>query len=96
MFENFNSDKGENYINQYQKPIKRTKEKSAAHKYHQFYEEYFYKLKNKKIDIFEIEYSKVTHQQRFIFTLKAPIYFQETFFLICLDINQKELKTFFR
>ena len=54
LFENFNSDKGEFYINQYQKPIKKNKKKIKGHKYHEFYEDYFCDLKNKDIDILEI------------------------------------------
>lgn len=54
LFENFNSDKGKFFIDQYQKPIKRIKEKTNGHEYDTYYEKYFNKLKEKQIDILEI------------------------------------------
>ena len=54
LFEHFNSDKGQKFINQYQKPIKRTKEKVEGHNYHKFYENYLSKIKNSNLDILEI------------------------------------------
>ncbi len=95
LFENFNSDKGENYINQYQKPIKRTKEKSAAHKYHQFYEEYFYKLKNKKIDIFEIGAFKGNASAAFYFYFKSANIFSGDIFPDLFRYKSKRIKNFF-
>lgn len=54
LFEHFNSDKGEKFINQYQKPIKRTNEKVKGHNYHIFYENYLSKIKNSYLNILEI------------------------------------------
>ena len=70
LFENFNSDKGEFYINQYQKPIKRSKEKINGHKYHKFYESYFNEFKNKKINILEIGSFKGNATASFYFYFK--------------------------
>ena len=54
LFEYFNSDKGEKYINQYVHPSKRNNIKIKAHGYSKFYEKVFLEFKNKKINILEI------------------------------------------
>ena len=54
LFEFFNSDKGEYYIDQYVQPIKRKNVKIKCHGYSKFYEKYFFELKNKNINILEI------------------------------------------
>lgn len=54
LFEYFNSDKGEKYINQYTLPSKKTKIKIQAHGYSKFYEDIFYPIKNKILNIIEI------------------------------------------
>ena len=54
LFEHFNSDKGQNFINQYEKPIKRTNKKNKGHGYHKFYESYLSKIKDMNLDILEI------------------------------------------
>ena len=54
LFQYFNSDKGEKYINQYQKPIKKNKELIQGHSYHSFYEKFFFDKKNDKINLLEI------------------------------------------
>ena len=55
LFEFFNSDKGESFINQYDQPIKRNPSvKVEGHNYAKFYEKLFKKIKQKKINILEI------------------------------------------
>ena len=54
LFEFFNSDKGEEYINQYTHPAKRNNIKIKAHGYSKFYEKVFLGFKDKKINILEI------------------------------------------
>ena len=54
LFEYFNSDKGEKYINQYTHPSKRDNIKIKAHGYSKFYEKVFFEFKDKKINILEI------------------------------------------
>ena len=54
LFEHFNSDKGNKFLNQYEKPIKITNKKIEGHAYHKFYENYFSKIKNDDLDILEI------------------------------------------
>ena len=54
LFEYFNSDKGERYINQYTHPSKKNKIKIQAHGYSKFYQEIFYPIKNEVLNIMEI------------------------------------------
>ena len=54
LFEYFNSDKGELYINQYAQPAKRKNEKIEAHGYAKKYENLFKSIKSKNLKILEI------------------------------------------
>ena len=55
LFEFFESDKGEKFINQYNQPIKRdSKLKIQGHNYAKFYDEYFFEKKDKELNILEI------------------------------------------
>ena len=70
LFEYFNSDKGEKFKNQYQKPIKFDKKIIDGHKYHEFYEKYFSNRKNDKLDILEIGTFKGNATAAFYFYFK--------------------------
>ena len=54
LFEYFNSDKGEQYINQYTQPSKRKSDKIIAHGYAKIYENLFKSKKNEHLEILEI------------------------------------------
>ena len=54
LFEHFNSDKGEYFINQYLQPAKKNKNKIEAHGYAKIYEEVFNVFKEKNINILEL------------------------------------------
>ena len=54
LFEYFNSDKAEKYINQYTHPSKKPKIKMQAHGYSRFYHDIFYPIRNKVLNIIEI------------------------------------------
>ena len=54
LFEYFNSDKAEKYINQYTHPSKKTKIKIQAHGYSKFYHDIFYPIRNKMLNIIEL------------------------------------------
>ena len=54
LFEHFNSDKGEFYMNQYTQPYKRKNNKITAHGYAKIYEDLFEPLKDKSLTILEI------------------------------------------
>jgi len=54
LFEYFNSDKGNFYIDQYMQPIKKNNKKIDAHGYASIYEKYFISKKAKNLNILEI------------------------------------------
>ena len=54
LFEYFNSDKGEFYINQYMQPIKKNNVRIDAHGYSKIYEKYFEKIKEDKLNVLEL------------------------------------------
>jgi len=54
LFEYFNSDKGDFYINQYCQPYKQVNNKIKAHAYAKFYAEFFKNLRNDNLNILEI------------------------------------------
>lgn len=54
LFEKFNSDKGNFYINQYSQPIKKKNIKISAHGYSDIYEKYFFSKKQNKLNILEL------------------------------------------
>ena len=54
LFEYFNSDKGEFYVNQYTQPYKRKNNKITAHGYAKIYEDLFKSQRNKPLKILEI------------------------------------------
>ena len=70
LFQFFNSDKGEYFINQYQKPIKLEKKLSQGHNYHKYYEKYFFKKKKDHINILEIGTFKGNASASFFFYFK--------------------------
>ena len=55
LFEFFESDKGEKFINQYNQPMKRDSNlRIQGHNYAKFYDEFFFEKKNKELNILEI------------------------------------------
>ena len=54
LFDFFNSDKGNQFENQYTHPSKRTSLKIKGHGYSNFYQKYFENLKSKNLNILEI------------------------------------------
>ena len=54
LFEHFNSDKGEYYINQYMQPIKRKNKRIDAHGYSKIYEKYFEKIRGDNLNVLEL------------------------------------------
>jgi len=95
LFENFNSDKGEFFINQYQKPIKRIKEKINGHNYHEFYESYFNEFKNRKIDILEIGAFKGNATASFYFYFKNANIISGDIFPDLFRYKSQRVKNFF-
>ena len=54
LFEHFNSDKGEYYINQYMQPIKKNNKRIDAHGYSKIYEKYFEKIRGDNLNVLEL------------------------------------------
>ncbi|MAV62215.1 MAG: hypothetical protein CMI80_01885 [Candidatus Pelagibacter sp.] len=54
LFEYFNSDKGDYFLDQYIQPIKKNKIKIQAHGYSEIYEKYFFKKKENNLNILEL------------------------------------------
>ena len=54
LFEYFNSDKGQYYINQYMQPIKKNNKRIDAHGYSKIYEKYFEKIRGDNLNVLEI------------------------------------------
>ena len=54
LFEYFNSDKGEFFVDQYVQPIKKNYKKIPAHDYSKFYEKFFFDIKEKQCNILEL------------------------------------------
>ena len=54
LFEYFNSDKGEFFVDQYVQPIKKNYKKIPAHGYSKFYEKFFFDKKEKQFNILEL------------------------------------------
>lgn len=95
LFDYFNSDKGNFSENQYVQPFKRTKEKIKVHGYGNFYEKYFKKIKDRKLNIMEIGSFYGNASASLFF------YFRNSFLYagdICPDLfryNSKRIKNFY-
>ena len=70
LFQYFNSDKGEKFVNQYDKPVYKNKSIIKGHTYHLFYENFFKYKKNEKIDFLEIGAFKGNAAAAFYFYFK--------------------------
>ena len=92
LFDFFNSDKGNQFENQYAHPSKRTPAKIKGHGYGNFYQKYFENLKSKNLNILEIGSFHGNASAAMFFYFKNRNFLLETFFLIYLDIDQTELK----
>ena len=95
LFEYFNSDKGERFINQYQKPIKFDKEIIDGHKYHDYYEKYFSGRKNEQLDILEIGTFKGNATAAFYFYFKNANITSVDIFPDLIRYKSKRIKNFF-
>tara|TARA_Y100000816_G_C26022234_1_gene534799 strand:- start:104 stop:952 length:849 start_codon:yes stop_codon:yes gene_type:complete len=95
LFEYFNSDKGEKYINQYQKSIKFEKKKISGHNYYSYYESYFLKRKNDILDILEIGTFKGNATAAFYFYFKNANIISVDIFPDLIRYYSQRVKNFF-
>ena len=77
LFQYFNSDKGNFFFNQYDKPIKKDKKIVDGHSYHKFYEKFFKPKKSKASNILELGSFKGNATAAFYF------YFKNANFISC-------------
>ena len=95
LFQYFNSDKGDKYQNQYQKPIKLEKKIIDGHKYHEFYEKYFLNKKNDYLDILEIGTFKGNATAAFYFYFKNSNITSVDIFPDLIRYKSERIKNFF-
>ena len=90
LFEYFNSDKGEFYVNQYMQPVKKNKKRIDAHGYSKIYKKYFENIKNDKLNILELGSFYGNAAGAFFYYFKNSKIFSGTYAQIYLDINLLE------
>ena len=95
LCEFFNSDKGEKFINQYDKPSKNNKEEVVSHGYAKIYEKYFYKYKEKKINIIELGSFYGNASAAFFFFFKNSLIYSADINPDMYIYNSKRLENFF-
>lgn len=95
LFEYFNSDKGEKCTNQYTHPSKRDNLLIEAHGYSKYYEKFFFKLKNDKINILEIGSFYGNASAALFFYFKNANIFGADINPDMFNYNSKRLKSFY-
>ncbi len=95
LFQFFNSDKGDKFKNQYQKPIKFEKKIITGHKYHEYYEKYFFKRKNENLQILEIGTFKGNATAAFYFYFKNANITSVDIFPDLMRYKSNRIKSFF-
>ena len=94
LFEYFNSDKGNKFKNQYARYSKRKNELIYGHKYSQFYEKFFNKIKNKKLNIFEIGSFKGNATASLFFYFKNSKIYTGDLYPDLFSYKSKRIKNF--
>ncbi len=95
LFQFFNSDKGEKFINQYQKPVKLKKNYIDGHFYHEVYEKYFKNRKSQKLNILEIGSFKGNAAAAFFFYFKNSTIFSADIYPDLFRYKSDRIKNFF-
>ena len=95
LFQFFNSDKGDFYINQYQKPAKKEKKLIDGHAYHSFYERFFQKEKTKSLSILELGSFRGNAAAALFFYFKNAHISSGDIFPDLFTYKSKRIKNFF-
>ena len=95
LFEFFNSDKGEKFINQYQKPIKLKNDLIDGHCYHNFYEKYLKNKRQEKLKILELGSFKGNATAAFFFYFQNSIISSGDLYPDLFRYRTKRIKNFF-
>ena len=94
LFQYFNSDKGNKFINQYARYSKRDNKLIRGHKYSEFYEKFFKNIKKKKLNIFEIGSFKGNATASFFFYFKNSIIHSADIYPDLFCYSSKRIKNF--
>lgn len=94
LFQFFNSDKGEKFVNQYDKPVYKNKNLIEGHSYHLFYENFFKHKKNERIDFLEIGAFKGNATAAFYFYFKECNIISYDLFPDLFLYKSKKIKNF--
>ena len=94
LFQYFNSDKGDRFINQYTRYSKRDNKLIRGHKYSEFYEKFFKNIKKKKLDIFEIGSFKGNATASLFFYFKNSIIHSADLYPDIFCYSSKRIKNF--
>ena len=95
LFEKFNSDKGNFYINQYSQPMKKKNIKISAHGYSDIYEKYFFSKKQKKNNILEIGSFYGNAAAAFFYYFKNSKVYSGDIFPDLFRYNSERLENFY-
>lgn len=95
LFEFFNSDKGEKFINQYLKPIKLKNNLIDGHLYHNFYEQYLRERKQERLKILELGSFKGNATAAFFFYFQNSIISSGDLYPDLFRYRSKRIKNFF-
>lgn len=95
LFQFFNSDKGEFFYNQYQKPIKKEKNLIQGHYYHPFYEKYFSKKKEDNLNVLELGSFKGNAAAALFFYFRNAKIFSGDIFPDLFTYKSKRIKNFY-
>jgi len=91
----FNTDKGEFFVSQYGRSIFKNKKLNSGHNYHIFYEKFFYKKKNDKLNILELGSFKGGATASFYFYFKNSEIYSGDLFPDLFLYKSKRIKNFF-
>ena len=94
LFQYFNSDKGDRFINQYTRYSKRDNKLIRGHKYSEFYEKFFKNIKKEKLDIFEIGSFKGNATASLFFYFKNSIIHSADLYPDIFCYSSKRIKNF--
>ena len=95
LFEFFNSDKGEKFINQYQKPISLNQNLIDGHLYHNFYEQYLKEKRYEKLKILELGSFKGNATAAFFFYFQNSTISSGDLYPDLFRYRSKRIKNFF-
>tara|TARA_A100001015_G_C14798428_1_gene635936 strand:+ start:69 stop:908 length:840 start_codon:yes stop_codon:yes gene_type:complete len=95
LFDFFNSDKGNEFENQYDHPSKRTSLKIKGHGYSKFYQKYFESLKSNNLNILEIGSFHGNASAALFFYFRKSKFFAADIYPDLFRYKSKRIKNFY-